>query len=88
MRNGQHSTEKGILTHFQMLTKINLFEIRIIEKSTKIKLFGEQMKKFTTLDDDDLIMSAIKMVAQYFKEDISKVIYVVKVCFLRFIFTE
>lgn len=71
-----------------MLTKINLFEIRIIEKSTKIKLFGEQMKKFTTLDDDDLIMSAIKMVAQYFKEDISKVIYVVKVCFLRFIFTE
>lgn len=77
-------TEKGILTHFQMLTKINPLEIGMIEKSKRIKLFGETKK--INFDGDDL-MSAIKIVAQYFKEDISKVIYQAKVRFQRLVFT-
>lgn len=67
------------MTHFQSLTKVNPFEIGSIENSTKIKLFGEE-KKMEILENDDFIMSALKAVAQ---EDISKVIYQIKVSFLR-----
>lgn len=74
-------TEKGILTHFEILTNINLSEIDIVQKSKKLQLFGVQ-KKMKLLDSDNLLMTAIKISAHYFKEDISCVIYQIKVCFL------
>lgn len=73
-------TEKGILVHFEKLTNINPLEIDVVEKSKKLQLFGVQ-KKMKIIESDNSLMTAIKISAHYFKEDISSVIYQIKVCF-------
>lgn len=78
-------TETGILTHFEMLTNINPYQPDIDMKSKKVISFGKQ-KKLKFSENEDVLMSAIKILGQYFKEDVCKFIYQVKVSCKYFFF--
>lgn len=72
-------TKKGIFTHFEMLTNINPCLLDIRQKAEKIVLFGKQKSLNFSINDDESLLSALKILGHHFKEDISKFIYQRKV---------